>query len=106
MVDLLLEMLFISLAISSISMTITKSMAMKWLRNRVSKLGPWFKKLINCPYCCTHWLSFIIVGLVYFLEAYPLHTIILMPFGIVTISSIGSLLITWLFLALDELGEA
>jgi len=98
---LLFEMLLIGLAIASITMTISKSNVMEYLRTQVSKLGGWAEDLIHCPYCLSHWFAFVIVGWEFGLL--PLERFILISFGIVTIASFASLGIARLFLALNEL---
>jgi hypothetical protein len=101
---LLLEMIFIALAVASISMTITKSNIMEKLRVLISKGGSWMKELIHCPYCLCHWLTAGIVCTFYW-EIYPFSMLILMIFGIITLACFGSLGIAWLFLVLDDLNN-
>jgi hypothetical protein len=98
---LLFEMLLIGLAISSITMTISKSYVMEPLRVQVSKLAPWAKVLIHCPYCLSHWLAPFVV--LFKLGLVPLMQFILVTFGVITIASIASLGVAQLFLALDEI---
>ena len=102
---LFLEMIFMALAIASISMTITKSNIMKKPRALISKSGSWTRELIHCPYCLCHWLA---AGIVcaFCWGTYPLSTLILMIFGVITLACFGSLGITWLFLALDDLDNS
>ena len=98
---LLFEMLLIGLAVASITMTISKSNVMGYLRTQVSKLGRWAEELIHCPYCLSHWFAF---GVVWWrLGLIPLGRFILVSFGVVTIASLASLGIARLFLALDEI---
>lgn len=48
--------LITSLAIATVSMTITKSSLFKKFRNFFTLSI--IKKLLNCPYCLNHWLAF------------------------------------------------
>jgi len=99
---LLLEMIFIALATASISMTITKSNITKKLRALISKCGLRAEELIHCPYCLSHWLAVIIICTFYW-GIYPLSTIIIMIFMVITLTCFGSLGIVWLFLMLNDL---
>lgn len=98
---LLFEMLLIGLAIASITMTISKSNVMEYLRTQVSKLSYWVGELIHCPYCLSHWFAFAAVWWKFGLL--PLERFILISFGVVTIASLASLGIAQLFLTLDKI---
>jgi hypothetical protein len=74
-------MIEVSLAIACISMTITKSSLFKSFRQFVDLA--FFKKLFNCPYCLSHWLSFPFIFKFGFVGV----------FALVTLSSIWSLFI-------------
>jgi len=102
---LFLEMVFIALAIASVSMTITKSNITGKLRALISKCGLWAKKLIHCPYCLSHWLAAVIICIFYW-GVYPLSMLIIMIFTVITLACFGSLGIVWLFLMLDDLDNA
>jgi hypothetical protein len=94
------EILFTGLAVSSISMTIALSNAMKWLREGVSKLGRWPGELIRCPYCLSHWLA---LGLVWYqMGLTPVVNVAIAVFSVVTIASLASLGIANLFLTLYD----
>jgi len=95
-----LEILFTGLAVSSVSMTIALSNAMKWLREGVSKLGRWPEELIRCPYCLSHWLA---LGLVWYqMGLAPVVSVAIAIFSVVTIASLASLGIANLFLTLYD----
>ena len=99
--DLLLNILLFGLAVASITMTVAKSNVMEWPRTQVSKLGRRAEELIHCPYCLSHWLS---LGVVWWeFGTLPLGRFILTVFGTITVASLASLGIAWLFLALDEI---
>jgi len=96
------NLLLLSLAVASISITITKSNAMEWFRKRVSKLGSLVEELFHCPYCLNHWLATIGVALWFKGSAYELIILIM---ATVTLASLASLGIVYFFLALDALEE-
>lgn len=98
-----MDILLIGLALASMTMTISKAHIMRRVRCTVAKLGPWAENLINCPYCLSHWFAFIIVG--YKFGFFPLDRFLIMSFGIITITSVASLIIILFFLALDKLDE-
>jgi hypothetical protein len=96
------DLILLSLAISSISMTITKSNVMAWFRSRVAVLGSWFEELFQCPYCLSHWLA--ALGVIVLFKG-TLIQLIVAIMAVVTLSSFASLGITYFFLALDALDE-
>ena len=53
----------LALAVSAISMTVSKAVVFKGLRSWTRGHLPWLGKLMSCPYCTSHWVSFAIVGL-------------------------------------------
>lgn len=97
------EIIILALAVSSVSMTVTTSNAMEWLRSLVSKLGRRFEALIHCPYCLSHWLSAIVT--LAWVKG-PVSELIVTGFAIITIASLASLGITHFFLALDALDRS
>jgi len=92
-----------SLAVAAASMTISKSNAMYWLRNLVTRLGVWFEELIHCPYCLSHWLAAVSV-IAWFRGT--LGEMIITGLAMVTLASLASLGITHFFLALDALDRS
>ena len=55
--------LILSLPAAAISLTITKSFLFEHLREWVLERSKWFGKLVTCPYCASHWVSFALVAL-------------------------------------------
>ena len=53
----LVTMLFLALAVSACSMTISKAKVFKSLRETVEERSIWLGGLLKCPYCTSHWLS-------------------------------------------------
>ena len=51
-----MELLLISLAVSATSVTVTRAAIFQWLRERTA----W--KLLQCPYCFSHWLALLAVA--------------------------------------------
>jgi hypothetical protein len=97
------EITLLSLAVSSVSMTVTTTYIFEWLRTLVSKLGRRFESLIHCPYCLSHWLA--AAATLAWFEGSVYETIVT-GFAIVTLASLASLGITHLFLALDALDRS
>jgi len=96
------EIILLALAVSSISVTITKSNAMEWLRQLVSKLGRWPEELIHCPYCLSHWIA--AAGVLLMAEG-TLFQILLTIMAVVTLATYASIGIVYYFLTLDTLEE-
>jgi hypothetical protein len=97
------DILILSLAVASASMTIATSNALEWLRSLVSKLGGWSEELIHCPYCLSHWLAAIVA--VMCLRG-TVGELIVSGLAMITLASLASLGITHFFLALDALDRS
>lgn len=52
----------VSMAISSISMTVAKTKVFAPMRDWVFARNEWLGNLISCPYCLSHWLTFAAVA--------------------------------------------
>lgn len=53
----LTQILFLSLAVSAISMTLTRSAIFSTPREWILKRNEFLGRLLSCPYCTNHWLS-------------------------------------------------
>lgn len=53
-----LSLIVISLAVSTVSMTMTKAKISKPLREFIKRRNTWLSELFSCPYCFGHWVSF------------------------------------------------
>ncbi len=107
------EIIILSLAVSSASVTIAVSNSMEWLRSLFvaivsnihdgERVENWARGLIHCPYCLSHWLAAIatlacVKG--------SMSDLVMTGFAIVTIASLASVGIIHLFLALDALDRS
>lgn len=81
-----IQLIIISLAISSISFTISKTEIFKPIRLFICKYSNFFGKLVSCPYCLSHWVAFTIMLYIY--RSFCLDLII-MTFASITLSMIG-----------------
>lgn len=65
------DLLIQAMAIAAVSMTVGKAHAFKWLRDWTSTSKKngfvpkdwWVGRMVRCPYCMSHWLSFLVVAL-------------------------------------------
>jgi len=83
MLEFILKILIISLATAAISYTVTKSNIFLPIRKKKN----WY--ILQCPYCLSHWVSFIFVifsGLKLFDNLF--FDIIIFTFAVITLSSI------------------
>lgn len=90
----LIDLVILSMAIGSMSMTITKTEIFKTLRDSVP--GWFLKKVMTCPYCLSHWLSFFAVGYykpVIIRSRYVETDLIVSIFAVITLSSASCWLI-------------
>lgn len=58
------SILALSLAVATVSMTITKAKVSKPLRESIAARSKWLGELFSCPYCFSHWVSFAAVAAV------------------------------------------
>lgn len=80
-----INLIVISLAIASISFTISKSDIFRPIRLFICKYSNWLGSLISCHYCLSHWVSAIIMILIY--KSFSLDFVI-MTFAGITLSTI------------------
>ena len=57
-----LVVLILSLPVAVISLTITRASVFQPLREWVLERNAWLGKLVTCPYCTSHWVSFALVA--------------------------------------------
>lgn len=48
----------LALAVSALSMTLTKAKVFKGTREWIKDRSTWLGGLITCPYCTSHWFAF------------------------------------------------
>lgn len=80
-----IQLIIISLAVASISYTISKSGIFLPVRLFICKHIHFLGQLISCPYCLSNWVSFIIFITIY--KSFSLDFII-MSFAAITLSAI------------------
>ena len=57
----IIAVIILSLAVSAVSVTITKGAIFEKIRCAIEKRSCFFGELVRCPYCTSHWLSFAVV---------------------------------------------
>ena len=86
------EIFFIlSLVISGVSFTVTVTSIFKPVREIVSKIHHKIEELIHCPWCFSHWLTFIlllIIGEWIEITGKSVLDFLLTSFGMITISGV------------------
>lgn len=80
----MLQFLLVAMAVASNSITITKSSLFRSVRVKLDKI-----KVLKCPYCLNHWLSFL--GVALYLDPINFGDFMLKSFGLITLSSILAL---------------
>lgn len=85
-----MELLLLALATSAISITIARGGIFQWLRDWIHDHNLWLGKLVACPYCLSHWVAGVLVGIYYPLFDYTWVVVdfILAVFVIVAISAV------------------
>jgi len=77
--------------IGTAAFIITKSKLFENFRDQITH--PFFKKLINCPYCLSFWLAALWIGL-YFFEIFLALALLIFLIG--GLGGIAAILITWI----------
>ncbi len=86
-----IQLIIISLAIASISYTISHSELFKPIRFFLCKNINWLGKLISCPYCLSHWISFGLMVYIYKMSIWSALgslDVFIMTFAAITLSAI------------------
>jgi len=99
MVDHLIQVLLLSLAVSSTTMTLSFATIAAPLREWAGKLGDRLDELMNCPYCLSYWLAAILCWLKFGFSLDSLISIM----AVVTLSSMWSFIIGYFFMLLNTL---
>jgi hypothetical protein len=89
----ILEFLIIALAGSAISMTLSKSEIFEKFRDWVVSKNDFLGKLINCPYCTSHYVNFTLLVLCNseILKMFPpVINYVVVVFAMITITSFFS----------------
>lgn len=60
--NVLWQLLFLSLAVAAISTTISLSSLFAPVRRWCRRRSRWLGKLVNCAYCSSHWIAFAAVA--------------------------------------------
>lgn len=60
--NVLWQILFLALAVSAISTTISLSSLFAPIRRRCRRYSRWLGRLVNCAYCSSHWIAFAAVA--------------------------------------------
>ncbi len=84
----------LAFVIGTLSFIISKSKLLEKLRNKVTH--PFFKELINCPYCLSFWLAgiWIIFWITPFLKTLIAFAILLLLIG--GLGGMVGIILTWL----------
>lgn len=103
----MMEVMIICLAISSISLTLSKSYIGKILVAWAFKRSEIFGELMSCHYCLAHWLALIFYAVYQpsLIEGYFIVDAIISIFAMITIATIISCIITTLMNLTNYLGN-
>lgn len=90
----MIELIYLSMFVGCVSMTISKSSIFRVLRTKI--------KHLDCPYCIGHWIA-LVVYLIY-LPNVNIFTHVINYFAIVCLTAIWQLIIGLLFITLEYKG--
>lgn len=63
MTDNIMTVVLLALSVGSLSVTITKARLFEGLRVAITSRSAFLGKLFSCPYCMSHWITFVAVGI-------------------------------------------
>ena len=98
--ETIFTLVLISLAVSSMSMTVSQTAMFRPFRLRLYARSRFIGKLVSCPYCLSHWLAFGFVGWSGCFQG--VLGFILASFAVVTLASFSSLVIAWFLEEIDR----
>lgn len=58
MLGMIMQLVIVSLAVATVSLTMTRAIISKPLRTWLKSKNKWLGELFSCPYCFSHWVSF------------------------------------------------
>ena len=94
-----LDFVLLGAVVAAISVTLTKSSLFRpvrmWLGSRTGGFWRFLARLIDCPYCTSHWIAALVVGVTdrHFLHVNPVVDFIVTGFLLVTLAAPFSWLI-------------
>jgi len=101
------QIFWLSLMVSTTSMTIAKAKIFEKIREKIEKINFWLGKLISCPYCLSHWISLVFVAAYQprIIYAYFFLDMAVSLFVIVELATFWSILVCVSMRLMDELGH-
>jgi len=104
-----LDVLALSLVVSTTSVTVGKARVFRGLRAMTAGWGEWWGALFHCPYCLSHWIALALV-LVYRPRVihgpFPAIDELVSLFAIVALASVWSRLVCGALSSMDQLTDA
>lgn len=96
----------LSLAVSSISVTITKTLMFKPIRNYIEQKSKRLGTLFHCPYCLSHWVTlfFFIFYAPKVINGFVILDYLVTFFVIVALATFWSFIICSTLKVMDSLG--
>jgi len=92
------EIFILSMAVASVSFTVSEAIIFKAIRKFISNKNKFLGKLISCGYCLGHWISFSLVAIYQprlFYSAVPIFDYFITALVIVWISAFQWLIMCW-----------
>lgn len=104
----ILQVFFISLVVSTTSVTISETKPFEKMRRFLKDRCGWLGHLVGCPYCVSHYISGLLV-LIYrpkIIEGFFLLDYIMTVFVVVALATFWSLVICICLSAIEDLGAS
>ena len=98
------EALYLSFAVGAASMTVSKAKLFRPVRSFTRRKSKPVAELVQCPYCTSHWLSFLLTALYLPRAASPWWVLawFVSAMAIVALSSVTCKLIDWTYSFSDD----
>lgn len=87
---LIIKALEISIAVGTLSLTLTKGSIFREVRLKIKQKSIFFGKLFSCPYCMSHWIATITV-LIFNLRLFSAPWLIDILFSVLVVIGISAL---------------
>lgn len=86
-------LLVLAACVCAVSFTITTTTMFTWFREPIAKIHPKLEELVFCPWCFSHWVTFIVLSFpqikLYNVTGISLFDFFFTAFCIVAISGLG-----------------
>jgi hypothetical protein len=103
--DLIFDWVVAACVTATITLTISRALIFSPLRKFLSSRVPFLGDLVNCPYCLSHWVAFLIATIFYeHVRLYSSNYVVNLLIGAFTIIPLSAVFMAIIFKCIDTIG--